>query len=174
MPQVPKEREQLEGKNVVDGQFCVKCGHRVTGAFCSRCGTRVAAPAFVPVPAAAATPAPRSVVVVVNQKSSGLAALLSFFWSGLGQIYNGQVFKGLLMMVCLPLLVGLGWALAFGGALFGGAANATPHDVQAAGAMAIVGMFVLFCAVVIWVTGIIGAYQTAERFNREQHARVLR
>lgn len=32
-------------------------------------------------------------------KNPGLAALLSFLWTGLGQIYNGQVGKGFLLMV---------------------------------------------------------------------------
>ena len=31
-------------------------------------------------------------------KSPGLAAVLSFFWTGLGQIYNGQVGKGFGLM----------------------------------------------------------------------------
>lgn len=32
----------------------------------------------------------------MKQKSTGVASLLSFFWPGFGQVYNGQVFKGLL------------------------------------------------------------------------------
>jgi TM2 domain-containing membrane protein YozV len=32
-------------------------------------------------------------------KSPGLAAVLSFFFSGLGQIYNGQILKGLIFLV---------------------------------------------------------------------------
>ncbi len=32
-------------------------------------------------------------------KSAGLAAVLSFFISGLGQIYNGQILKGLITIV---------------------------------------------------------------------------
>jgi TM2 domain-containing membrane protein YozV len=32
-------------------------------------------------------------------KNPGLAAVLSFFWMGLGQIYNGQIGKGILFMV---------------------------------------------------------------------------
>ncbi len=33
------------------------------------------------------------------KKSAGLAAVLSFFISGLGQIYNGQILKGLIIIV---------------------------------------------------------------------------
>ncbi|MBA2441138.1 MAG: hypothetical protein H0V53_01860 [Rubrobacter sp.] len=32
-------------------------------------------------------------------KSAGLAAVLSFLIPGLGQIYNGQIFKGLIVFV---------------------------------------------------------------------------
>lgn len=32
-------------------------------------------------------------------KNAGIAAVLSFFISGLGQIYNGQIFKGLVIIV---------------------------------------------------------------------------
>ena len=32
-------------------------------------------------------------------KNAGIAAVLSFFISGLGQVYNGQITKGLLIML---------------------------------------------------------------------------
>lgn len=32
-------------------------------------------------------------------KNAGIAAVLSFFISGLGQIYNGQIIKGLIIIV---------------------------------------------------------------------------
>jgi TM2 domain-containing membrane protein YozV len=35
----------------------------------------------------------------VKMKSAGLAAVLSFFIPGLGQIYNGQILKGLVLIV---------------------------------------------------------------------------
>jgi TM2 domain-containing membrane protein YozV len=52
--------------------------------------------------AAAPTIAPQSVIVIANQKSAGLAAILSFFWCGLGQIYNGKVWKGVCLMLVYP------------------------------------------------------------------------
>jgi TM2 domain-containing membrane protein YozV len=42
-------------------------------------------------------------------KNPGVAAVLSFFVCGLGQIYNGQIGKGLIMMVCYFI----SWALMF-------------------------------------------------------------
>ncbi len=35
----------------------------------------------------------------VFYKNPGLAAVLSFLWMGLGQIYNGQIAKGIMFMV---------------------------------------------------------------------------
>ena len=37
--------------------------------------------------------------IKVILKDPGIATVLSFFWTGLGQIYNGQIGKGLLFMV---------------------------------------------------------------------------
>jgi hypothetical protein len=59
-------------------------------------------------PAGYASPATHSsqaVVMVAGQKSSpGLAAILSFFWCGLGQIYTGQIVKGVALMIVYPNL----------------------------------------------------------------------
>jgi hypothetical protein len=33
-----------------------------------------------------------------NSRIPGIAAVLSFFFNGLGQLYNGQIFKGLLII----------------------------------------------------------------------------
>lgn len=48
--------------------------------------------------------------MVVAPKISGLAAVLSFFWCGLGQIYVGGILQGVLMMIVFPPLVWIGAA----------------------------------------------------------------
>ncbi|UCC44041.1 MAG: hypothetical protein JSU65_13170 [Candidatus Zixiibacteriota bacterium] len=45
----------------------------------------------------------------VFYKNPGIAAVLSFFWMGLGQIYNGQLAKGIVFMVAY----GISWLLMF-------------------------------------------------------------
>lgn len=47
-------------------------------------------------------------------KSAGLAAVLSFFINGLGQIYNGQILKGLIIIAVQIIngaltLILIGW-----------------------------------------------------------------
>ncbi|RMG51876.1 MAG: hypothetical protein D6723_09800 [Acidobacteria bacterium] len=71
-------------------------------------------------------------------KNPGVAAVLSFFFAGLGQIYNGQVGKGVGIMVAyffsiLLMFVFIGFIT-------------TP---------------------VLWIWGMVDAYRTAERMNQE-------
>ena len=70
--------------------FCVSCGNQMRDgvAFCGKCGAATVGKTTTP------ASANRTIIVVQNQKSSGVAAVLSFFWCGLGQIYNGQIPKG--------------------------------------------------------------------------------
>jgi TM2 domain-containing membrane protein YozV len=74
----------------------------------------------------------------VFYKNPGLAAVLSFFWMGLGQIYNGQVAKGILFIICYVT----SWLLMF--VLIG---------------------FITTPILFIW--GIIDAYRSAEKINRD-------
>ena len=63
-------------------KYCRSCGAETDDQviFCPKCGARVEQEA---------------VYVVQNRKNPGLAAVLSFFIPGLGQIYNGQIGKGI-------------------------------------------------------------------------------
>ena len=71
-------------------QFCESCGARIREGdkFCEQCGAIVPGPAGVP-------QAPGSFGEVAHPpKNPTLALVLSFFFSGLGQIYNGDTLKG--------------------------------------------------------------------------------
>ena len=70
-------------------------------------------------------------------KNPGLAAVLSFFFTGLGQIYNGQIGKGVMCIV----IQGINIALVF--ILIG---------------------FITYP--IVWIWGMVDAYRTAERLNR--------
>ncbi|OMP67467.1 hypothetical protein [Domibacillus epiphyticus] len=73
-------------------------------------------------------------------KNAGLAAVLSFFWTGVGQIYNGQILKGLLLIVI--------------------------QMVNAALMFLLIG-FITYP--IVWIWGIYDAYKTAERYNKNQN-----
>ena len=71
-------------------------------------------------------------------KNPGLAAVLSFFVPGLGQIYNGQIGKGIAFII---------------GAVISGFLT-----------MLIIG-FITYP--VLWIWAMVDAYKTAERLNGE-------
>ncbi|MEW6771832.1 MAG: hypothetical protein AB1330_10665 [Bacillota bacterium] len=72
-------------------------------------------------------------------KNPGLAAVLSFFFAGLGQIYNGQIGKGIGLIIA-ELISGLLCTV-------------------------IVGFLLL---PVVWIYAIYNAYKTAEKINAGQ------
>lgn len=105
-----------------DEQYCSSCGSIVKKAaeICPNCGVRQSG-----------SPGGTS------EKNPGAAALLSFFITGAGQIYNGQVGKGLILMVVQAVNVLLMFVL--------------------------IGFLTYF---VVWAFAIYDAYSVAERLNR--------
>lgn len=80
-------------------KFCSECGE-VTGdvLFCPECESPLLKSSFTPLNLNNNAQQNRS--VVVNPKNSFIAAILSFFWPGLGQLYNGNFWKGLFFNIC--------------------------------------------------------------------------
>jgi TM2 domain-containing membrane protein YozV len=103
----------------------------------------------------------RQVVVIAREKSTGVAVLLSFFWCGLGQIYNGQVGKGIVMMGSFPPLIWIGVLMVFFGGLAAGASSE-----NAAGGMVVFGLVTIFLAVSLWIYGMVNAHKEAGRINQ--------
>ena len=97
-------------------------------------------------------------------KSSGLAAVLSFFWCGLGQIYTGRIGAGIAMIFCHPVLLLLGYALSLGGCVSAIGAT-TASEKTTAGGVFMLGLVFLLGALALWIFGIINAYRAAEQTN---------
>lgn len=72
-------------------------------------------------------------------KHPGIAAVLSFFWTGVGQIYNGQILKGILLII----LQGINGLLMFVG----------------------IG---LITYPIVWIWGMYDVYKVAKRMNYNQ------
>ncbi len=71
-------------------------------------------------------------------KSPGLAAVLSFFFCGLGQIYNGQILKGLILLVAYFI----SWLMMY----------------------IIIGFIT---TPILWIWGIVDAYRKAQKINAQ-------
>ena len=124
---------------------------------------------------AASTPTvlPRPQVIVVQSgiKNSGLAAVLSFFWCGLGQLYTGQIGTGITLMLGYPVLMLFGFALSFGGCLSAATANTEPEK-SSAGGVFLLGLILLLAALALWIFGMVNAYRAAERANQQDFTRL--
>jgi TM2 domain-containing membrane protein YozV len=77
------------------------------------------------------------------RKNPVLAAFLSFVVCGLGQIYNGELLRGIVLFVLFAVLLVVFWALE---------GNFT------------IGLLV---PIVLWIFGIVDAYRAATQMNRE-------
>jgi len=104
-------------------------------------------------------PRPQVVVVQGGIKSSGLAAVLSFFWSGLGQIYLGQFGIGVALMLGQPAMMFLGLGLITRGMFF------------QTGDAFVLGLVFLIVSLAMWIYGMTNAYRTAELMNQQDLAR---
>lgn len=72
-------------------------------------------------------------------KNPGVAAVLSFFYAGLGQIYNGQIGKGIAFILAYLVSILLMFVLI--------GFITTP---------------------ILWIWGMVDAYKSAEKMNEEQ------
>ncbi|MBS3920645.1 MAG: hypothetical protein KG012_17360 [Deltaproteobacteria bacterium] len=71
-------------------------------------------------------------------KNPGVAAVLSFFITGLGQIYNGQITKGVLFII-----------------------------IQAINALLMYALIGFITFPIFWIWGMVDAYRTAEKINKK-------
>ncbi len=74
----------------------------------------------------------------VFYKNPGLAAVLSFFFMGLGQIYNGQLAKGIFFIII--------------------------YSLSALLMMIVIG---LITTPILWIYGMYDAYKSAEKINSD-------
>ncbi|MBC7118874.1 MAG: zinc-ribbon domain-containing protein [Methanobacteriaceae archaeon] len=99
-------------------KYCSNCGAEIDekAEICPKCGVRQ--PGYT------------------EQKNPGLAAVLSALWVGLGQIYNGEIGKGILLMI-----------------------------VYAISAVLILAFIGMVTTPILWIYGIYDAYDTAKKIN---------
>lgn len=115
-------------------RYCSSCGKEIAEStkFCPSCGKAVISNASSPIQS--------QTIQIQNQiKNPGLAALLSFFISGAGQIYNGQLGKGIIAFISTTLTLVVG----------------------------IMGNLILIViSIILWIIWICDAYTTAQKINR--------
>lgn len=100
-------------------------------------------------------------------KSSGTAIVLSFFWTGLGQLYAGRIARGLVMMAATPVvwLIGLmGGMSALAGGLFAAVASTGTEGTIGAG-IGLGGLLMGLLPIAWWLFGMLDAKSLCNRHN---------
>lgn len=118
----------------MDGiKYCSNCGIQIDekAEICPECGVRQAPPgAYYPEGDS------EREIHQVQQKNPELAAILSFLIVGVGQIYNGQVGKGVIIIIA-AVISGVLWTIGIG----------------------------IIFSIIIWIYAIYDAYTTAKQIN---------
>jgi TM2 domain-containing membrane protein YozV len=104
----------------MENKYCSNCGAEIDpkAEICPKCGVR------------------QKGMYIVHEKNPGVAAVLSALWVGLGQIYNGEIGKGILLMV-----------------------------VYAISAVLMVLIIGFITTPILWVYGVYDAYNSAKMIN---------
>ena len=82
----------------------------------------------------------------VFYKNPGVATVLSFFWMGVGQLYNGQIAKGIGFCIVYAIAVGLSFC----------------YSVSLP--LAVIGSIV---TIILWIVGMVDANREAKKINAE-------
>jgi len=125
-------------------QFCSNCGAAITATdgFCESCGTKIVtqfsqqAPVYQ-APQGPPYQQPSQGTDPSKNKNPTIALILSFFICGVGQMYNGQVPKGLMLLV--------GFIISY--------------------VLSMLFFPIYILLLIIWIYGVYDAYTTANKIN---------
>ena len=126
-------------------KFCDKCGAKLKNEnvnFCDKCGAEVKFTSNTQ--SNSTTP---NILINVEEKSMGIAMLISFFLSGLGMAYAGNVAKG------VGFFVGSIIIIFFLGLIFRS-------------------WVLTLITIIIWIIGLVLTYQEVNEYNLKQ--RIMR
>ena len=138
--------------------YCSKCGSEVNDlqAYCGKCGNELGNGG------SSQTAAPQ---LMIHQKNSGIAAILSFLVPGLGQLYDGRIARGLgLMALCI--------LTAFIGSMAVLSASETYYDFYNGhyvssyqNGLVAVGVVMTVICIILWIWNVFDAHRSANRYN---------
>lgn len=136
--------------------YCPNCGTETNpnSEFCQKCGTNLKE-------GTKNTCVPPNVTYALPLKSTGLAAVLSFLFAGLGQVYVGKIARGIIF-VCIGACIGiLSTILMLGGIEIDTNGELSAYTMS----YFIAGAAILIAYLVFWVWQIFDAHNLANQYN---------
>lgn len=130
--------------------YCQNCGSQIpdSAKYCEQCGFRCGDH-----PDRDQSTDRRMASIMVNKKSEALALILSLIIPGLGQIYNGRIAKGLMLLVAGIVLVALSFIVLFLPFGFGGV-------------LWFLFLLPFFLCFVVWIYAMYDAFKEAKEYNQ--------
>jgi len=143
--------------------YCGKCGNSLDEGqkFCDKCGQSADGTAGAP----NQTYSPN---VVRREKSEGAAAVLSFIWGGVGQIYVGRIGRGLGIIATYIVLMIVAMASVFGSRTLQYSHSDYWYDYYVYvydGPLLMLGVLILIICFVFLIWNVFDAYKLARQYN---------
>lgn len=136
--------------------YCPNCGTETApdSEFCQKCGTNLNE-------VAKQACAPPNVTYALPLKSTGIAAVLSFLFTGLGQVYVGKIARGIIF-VCVGACVGvLSTLLIFSGIVIDSNMEMIEYTMSYIAA----GSVIIIAYLAFWIWQIFDAHKLANQYN---------
>ena len=136
--------------------YCPNCGTETTpdSEFCQKCGTNLNE-------GAKQAGVPPNVTYAMPLKSTGIAAVLSFLFTGLGQVYVGKIARGIIF-VCIGACVGVLSSILI---LSGVVVDTNAETIEYTMSYIAAGAVILIAYLAFWIWQIFDAHKLANQYN---------
>ena len=134
--------------------YCSGCGNKLYDdqAFCDKCGRQ-----------AGGSGGQQQRTVYIEEKSAGIAALLSFLWAGAGQLYAGKIVRGIIMLL-VYIFAQIGGYFVFFFLLV------EIDSFESLNAFLAATVIFMICLTAFWIWNIFDAYKLVKQYNEHMRA----
>ena len=128
--------------------YCSGCGNKLYDdqAFCDKCGRQ------------AGSGGGQQRTIYIEEKSAGIAILLSFLWAGAGQLYAGKIVRGIILLLVYIFAQIGGYFLFF-------FSIAWIDSFDSLNALIAVFVIFLICLTAFWIWNMFDAYNLVKKYN---------
>jgi len=134
--------------------YCSGCGNKLYDdqAFCDKCGRQ-----------AGGSGGQQQWVIHREEKSAGIAILLSFLWAGAGQLYVGKIIRGIILLLVYILAPTVGYLLFILTLIM-------IDTYESMNAFFAGWGIIIICFIAFWIWNMFDAYKLVKQYNEHLRA----